>query len=128
MEFLAGRGDRERLDDAIGAWTLELREHRVLTAEGVEFLRGRLGALDRHDVGDDELTPPVVGNPDDKRIRHCGMAVEGLLDLYRMHVLAAGDEHVVLASDDRDELVDVPGGEIADVQPATVVLRLLLLR
>ncbi len=55
------------------------------------------------------------------------MPVQRLLDLDRVDVLAAGQEHVVLAADDGDELAGIPGGQIADVQPAAVVLGLLLL-
>jgi hypothetical protein len=55
-----------------------------------------------HHVGDDDLAPPLVWDADDERLLDEGMLVEYLLDLHRVHVLAAGDDHVVLAPDDGD--------------------------
>jgi len=54
--------------------------------------------------------------------------VQCLFHLYGVDVLATGNEHVVLAADDGDELGGVPGGEVADVQPSIVEPNGLLLR
>src|SRR5207253_2773427 len=48
------------------------------------------------------------------------------LDLRGMHVLPAGDDHVVLAADNRHVLVLVPGRQIADIQPPVVKTGVLL--
>ena len=50
------------------------------------------------------------------------MLVQHRLDLGRVDVFARGDDHVVLAAGDRDELVFVPGAHVARVQPALVEL------
>ncbi len=95
--------------------------------EVVQFFGGR-DRCGGDNVRDDDLPPLVVRNTDDERIRHRRVLVQRFLDLHRVDVLAAGQEHVVLASDDRHELLLVPGGEVADVQPAVPELLLLLLR
>ena len=46
-----------------------------------------------------------------------GVAVEVLLDLPRVHVLAAADDHVLDAPDDGDVAVGVHGGEVTGVHP-----------
>ena len=52
------------------------------------------------------------------------MAVEELLDLARIDVLAAADHHVLQAADDVDVALLVHGREIAGVHPARLVDRL----
>ena len=46
------------------------------------------------------------------------MPEQDVLDLGRIDVLAAGDQHVLGAVDDRDEAVGVDRGDVAGVQPA----------
>ena len=46
------------------------------------------------------------------------MLVEHLLDLARVHVVAAADDHVLLAVDDEEEAVLVDLAEVAGVEPA----------
>src|SRR5437762_6218424 len=49
----------------------------------------------RHDEGGDDLAPAVVGQADDRNLGDARVAREGVLDLDRIDVLAAGDDHVV---------------------------------
>jgi hypothetical protein len=44
--------------------------------------------------------------------------VQGALDLDRVDVLAAADEHVLLAVDDEEEAVGIDAGDVAGVKPA----------
>ena len=57
----------------------------------VELLGRRLADDDR----DDALPEAVVGGADDRHLADAGVAREHVLDLERMDVLAAGDDHVV---------------------------------
>ena len=70
------------------------------------------------DGGDDGLAPALVGQPEDGDLAHRRVAHEDLLDLDRVDVLAAGDDHVLLAVDERDVAVVVDLAEVAGVEPA----------
>ena len=54
-----------------------------------------LGAGVADDDRDDALPPAIVRRADHRHLLHPGVAREHVLDLERMHVLAAGDDHVV---------------------------------
>ena len=64
----------------------------------------------------DGLTPFRVGASDHGYIVHLMVAAEDILDLGRVNVLAARDNHVVLAVDQGIEAVDVAPGHIANGQ------------
>ncbi len=57
----------------------------------VELLGGRLADDDR----DDPLAPALVGHADHRDLAHSRVRREDVLDLERVDVLAAGDDHVV---------------------------------
>src|SRR6185503_11567015 len=65
----------------------------------------------------------VARHADDLHVEHGGMRVEIFLDLARVHILAAADDHVLDAADDVDVAVLVGGGEVAGVHPAAGVDR-----
>ena len=62
----------------------------------------------QHDDGVHPLAPVLVGHADDRAGRHGGVLGERVLDLGRVHVLAAGDDHVLDAVDDEDVAVARP--------------------
>jgi hypothetical protein len=61
--------------------------------EGLRRQRAR-----RHDEGHHPLAPLLVGLADHRHVLHGGVTGEHVLDLDRMDVLAATDDHVVDAS------------------------------
>ena len=65
-----------------------------------QFLGRRVRALRGHDEGAADLAPAVVGNADHRHLAHGGMFDQRGLDLDRIDVLAARDEHVLLAAND----------------------------
>ena len=81
---------RERRHQTVLARALEARERRG-EAVRVELLGRRVADDDR----DDPAAEAVVGSADDRHLAHAGVAREDVLDLDRMDVLAARDDHVV---------------------------------
>ena len=63
------------------------------------------------------LAPLVVGNAEDGRVHHVGMRVEHRLDLGRVDVHPAADDHVLLAVADVDEALVVDARHVADRLP-----------
>ena len=63
------------------------------------------------------LAPLVVGHPEDGRVHHVGMRVEHGLDLGRIDVHPAADDHVLLAVADVDEALLVDPRHVADRLP-----------
>ena len=84
-----------------------------MTSSAAEVAAGRLD-----DERRDELAPLLVGDADHGDLGDVGVLEDGVLDLDRRDVLAAGDDDVLLAVRDRDvaELVDRPA--VAGVEPA----------
>ena len=74
----------------------------------------------RHDL----LAVLRVGDADHLHVDDVGVGVEELLDLPRVHVLAAADDHVLDAADDVEVAVGVHHREVAGVHPAVGVDRL----
>src|SRR5688572_30237497 len=70
-------------------------------AEGVEIaLGGSPSALREQDVGAADLAPLVVRPRQDGGFRHRGMGGKDVLDLGRIDILAAGNEHLLPAAGD----------------------------
>jgi hypothetical protein len=131
---LTARGE----DEAARAGTL-LAEHGVLpvfahtslqrrtirTAElalaGVShefrFAQGHRGPPDddRHDL----FAEPRVGDADHSRLGHRRVPVQHVLDLARIHVVAAADDELLLAADKEQEPVLVEVAEVTGAQPVT---------
>ncbi len=114
LEHLAGGVARQLVDDLDARRALEVGQ--PLPGEG-DQLGGRDLAV-AGDGGDDRLAPALVGQPEDGHLADGRVAHEDLLDLDRVDVLAAGDDHVLLAVDERDVAVLVDLAEVAGVEPA----------
>src|SRR3954453_286496 len=85
-----------------------------------DLLRGDLPALRAHDERGDQLAPLVVGDADDGDLRDGRVAEHGVLDLDGGDVLAAGDDHVLLAVGDREVAALVDRAAVAGVEPAAL--------
>ena len=72
------------------------------------------------DDGGDVLAPHRIGQTDDRRLRDRRMGVQHLFDLAAVHVLAAGDDHVLHPVDDVEEALLVTAGHVAGVEPAAL--------
>ncbi len=81
---------------------------------GVELLGRRVADDDRGDV----LAEPLVGGADHRDLAHAGVRREDVLDLERMDVLAARDDHVVDPPVDPQVAVGVEVAGIARRVPA----------
>src|SRR6266498_3159839 len=99
---LAGHGHRERVDEAHVVRDLEQRD--LAAAEFLQLVLVELGALLEDDPGADRLAVALVGDADHLHVLDRRMRVQELLDLARVDVLAAADDHVLDSADD----VDVP--------------------
>ncbi len=71
----------------------------------------------------DGLTPFVVGEPDDGDLADARVSKQEILELARIDVLAAPDDHVLDAADDVAVAVVGHRGEVAGVHPAIGVDR-----
>src|ERR1700722_1303436 len=113
---LAGDGHREFVDE------LDVARHLVvgdaIAAEGLDLLLVDVFARTKPDPGAYFLAVAVVGHADHLHVLDFRMAVEKLLDLARIDVLAAADDHVLDAPDDVAIAFRVDGGEVAGVHPA----------
>src|SRR5690606_36072952 len=65
-----------------------------------------------------DLAPGLVFDTDDRALGDRDMVVDGGLDLDGEDVLATGDEHLLAASDYREEALAVDDGQIAGPQLA----------
>ena len=72
--------------------------------------------------GDDEcgdlLAEPGVGHADHRRLEHVRVLVQRLLHLARVHVVAAADDHLLLAVDEKQVAVVVDVADVAGGEPA----------
>src|SRR3954454_14535718 len=93
--------------------------HALLDEVAHVVLAGVLTVLE-HDRGADLLAHLLVGHRDHGGLGHGGVLVEDLLDLARIDVVAAADDHVLLAVDDEEVAVLVDAGHVARVEPAVV--------
>ena len=95
---------------------LEVPAHR-LQARGV-------GPREEPDEAAAVLAEAHVGRGDDRDLGDAGHAQQQLLDLERADVLAAADDDVLLAVDDREVAVVVEHADVAGREPAVGVERL----
>ena len=108
---LVGRGERQFVDEPDEARVLigrRVGQREALDAVGVERAAGLAD-----DEGDRLLALDVVVDRHHGGLRHVGMALQHALDVGRINVLAAGDEHVVGAADEIMEAVGVAAEHVA---------------
>ena len=70
------------------------------------------------DRRDDDLAPALVGHADDRSLHDLRAVGQHVLELGRVDVLAAGDDHVLRAADDPVEALLVLAREVAGLEPA----------
>src|SRR6266568_1237544 len=116
LQHLAVIVFRQRVDKAVFARALEAGN--VVEAEPVERSPLYRNARLSHDEGDNLLAPVRVRPADDCGFDEVGMAQQHFLDLARIDVAAAGDDHVLRAVAQREEAVFIHAAEIAGMQPA----------
>src|SRR6266700_3767021 len=105
------RGARQRLDEFERDGQFVLAE--LAGQMGAQLVqRERVSALAQLDEGLGCLAAVSVGNPDHDHLVHGGVGIDRLLDHLRIDVEAAGDDHVLLAVDQKEIAVTV---HIADV-------------
>src|SRR3984893_17791268 len=77
-----------------------------------------ISAPGRHDKGHDLLAPLAMRAPHHRNLDEVGMAQQYLLDLARIDVAAAADDHVLRAVAQGQKAGFVKAAEIAGMQPA----------
>src|SRR3984957_7168058 len=116
LEYLPAGRARQRLDDVDGARALVVRE--ALAGERDDLGSGHLLAGPEHDERLDALAPLVIGHADHRDLGHRRVLGHGLLDLGRVDVLPAGDDHVLDPVRDEQEAAVVHVPDVAAAQPA----------
>src|SRR6478735_1420484 len=116
---LAGDRHRVLVDDLDVARDLVVGE--LAGAELAQGLGGeRRGAVLHADPRAQLLAVLLVRDADDLGVEDVGVGVEELLDLARVDVLAAADDHVLDAAGDLDVAVIVHDADVAGVHPAVL--------
>src|SRR5215210_5923610 len=122
---LAGDGHRELVDGRDVARDLVAGDLAVaVPGDRVAVDRG---VAARDDPGHQLLAVALVGDADDLHVGDVRVAVEELLDLARIEVLAAADDHVLDAPDDPQVALLVHHRKVARVHPARAVEHLVRL-
>src|SRR3954463_5978932 len=99
LHDLAGRVARQLVDELDLARDLEAREIRLHVL--LELVLARL-AVAGHDERLQALAELLVLDADDRHVGHAVVLGEQVLDLAREDVLAAGDDHLVVAAVDEE--------------------------
>ena len=106
------RGRSGQTSTCFGAFTLPIRS---LTKRAPH--RSPARARPRLQDGDHPLAPLLVGQPDHGAVLHAGMRHQRPLDLGRVDVEAAADDHVLGPVDEVQEVVVVEVADVAGVVP-----------
>ena len=116
MLHLAHRVARQRIDEHVFARHLEARELR----QQMRLERARVARRARppHHIGDRHLLPFRIGAADHGAFGDVRMRDQHALDLGRIDVLAAGNDHVLLAVVDEEMPVGVARADVAGMIPA----------
>src|ERR1700751_3217041 len=93
LEHLAVIVLGQRVDKTVMPWALEARDG--VEAQPVEFFRRDSRCGTDHDEGDNFLAPFGVRAADDRDLDEVGMTQQDFLDLARIDIAAAADDHVV---------------------------------
>ena len=112
--FIADRGSSSTNRTAFG--TLKRASRAAAVLDQLVLGRRRSGRED--DEREADLAPALVRHADDGRVGDRRMLVQHGLDLGRVDVLAAGDEHVLEPAADPVEALVVALGDVAGAQPA----------
>src|SRR5262245_23165534 len=97
-------------------WNLEMRDAAAAEVADLMFGGARAGLqLDPREHG---FTQPFIRQSDDVNIGDLGPAVKELLDLARVYIFAAANDHVFGTAGDVEASVGPHGSQIAGVQPA----------
>src|SRR3984885_8925922 len=113
---LAGGKHRQLVGHEHVPWRLvpcQPRPHVLLQVKALYY-----SASGGDDDRADRLAPLVVGHADDGDRADRGVREQALLDLQRVDVLPAGDDHVLLAVDQVEQPVGVKRADVAGVAPA----------
>ena len=78
----------------------------------LDGLLGELGAVFGHDEGTEPGAEVLVLHADRGRLDDVGVSADEVLDLGRKDVLAAGDDHLVVAATDVEQTVAVQTTDI----------------
>ena len=98
----------------LGAFTLPIRSlTNAISSSGATSWPGLSST-----TAVDPLAPLLVGQPDHRAVAHRGVLHQRLLDLGRVDVEAAGDDHVLQAVDDEQVALVVEVADVAGVVPA----------
>src|SRR5712691_9531308 len=121
LEQLARGVARKRLREVHGGRTLVVRQS--LASEGHDLLWLHVHAHLRDDDGFDRLAPPVVRHADDRDVGDGRMVGQRILDLGRVDVLAARDDHVLHPVGEEEIAVLVEKAGVARPEPPVGVER-----
>src|SRR5690606_23095704 len=121
LQHLAGAGARQLRADVDVLRGLHAAE--AAAAEIAERVEIDGGAGGRLDDGGDRLAPLLVRDAEHRAFAHSGEGEDAALDLRRVDVEPAADDHVLLAVDDVDEAVLVLEAHVAGELVATVAGR-----
>src|SRR3954451_7608102 len=116
LQDLAGRIARQLADDVDGLRALERRELAAAPGEQLLDFDRRAGPRDDHGLG--HLAPALVGNADHRNVLDLRVLGQDTLDLGRIDVLAAADDHVLDAVRDVEIAVAVNVAAVPRAQPA----------
>src|SRR5262249_23621186 len=117
LQYLARRVARDHVDEGDRLGLLEARELAVAPLEHLAL--GQRVVLLHHDR-ERRLAPFRAGLSDHRDLADLRAAEDHVFDLGRVHVLAAGDHHVLHPVLDVDEALLVDGGDVARVEPAVL--------
>src|SRR6201996_3381416 len=116
LEDLAGPGQGQLADDLQAARGLVAGD--VALTEGAQLFQVHGGAGGQGDDRVDPFAPGAVGDADHRHLGHGRVLGDDVLDLDRVHVLAAGDDHVLDPVDHVDVAALVHPAAVAGVHPA----------
>ena len=108
------RGSASTMSTDLGALTLpSFALQSAISSLGLDCRAGV-----QLDDGLDRLAPFLVGHADHRAVLHRGVRPDHLLDLARVHVEPAGDDHVLAAVGDVQVALGVLVADVAGAQPA----------
>ncbi len=117
LEHLAVIVLGQRVDKSVVTRAFEAGD--VVEAQLVECSLRDLDTRPHDDEGDDFFAPFGARTPNDRDLDEVGMAQQYFLDLARIDVTAAADDHVLGPVAQGQKAILVKAADVAGVQPAT---------